>query len=80
MKRLMVFVLAFAIAGAGTMGYKWYTYVTNTVSAFDEVGSTINKALPGPINAWGCAQLKKTFGTGLPPMGCESSDGRSWRG
>jgi hypothetical protein len=79
MKRLMVFVLAFAIAVLGTMGYKWHTYVTNTASAFDEVGSTLNRYMPGPLNAWGCAQLKKNFGRGLPPMGCEGTDGRSWR-
>ena len=38
-------------------------HYTNTDSPYDEIGITLNNAMPGPINAWGCAKLKTTFGT-----------------
>ena len=79
MNKVVVLILTFVIALGGTLGYKWYAYVTNKVSPFDEVGTTLNRYMPGPINAWGCAQLKLNFGRGLPPLGCEGPDGRSWR-
>ncbi len=60
-------------------GFRWYRYVSNTDSPYDEVGITHNKAMPGPINSWGCAKLKTTFANSLPPYGCAAGDGTQWR-
>lgn len=71
--------LSLLIGGVGVLGYKWYAYVTNTTSPYDEIGIDLNSMAPGPINAWGCAQLKTTFGArAIPPYGCAKPDG-GWK-
>lgn len=53
------------------VGGKWYTYVAHADSPFDDVGSSINSIMPGPINRLGCELLKKRFGNiPIPPRGC----------
>ncbi len=79
MKRLIRLLLVIAIALVATIGFRWYRYVTNTVSPYDEVGITLNSSMPAPLNAWGCAKLKTTFANGLPPYGCAAADGSSWK-
>ncbi|MDC9837510.1 hypothetical protein PO870_29510 [Rhizobium sp. MJ37] len=46
---------------------------------YDEIGITLNDAMPGPINSWGCAKLKSTFAGSLPPYGCAAADGTQWK-
>ncbi len=79
MKFLRV-VLIVVIAAAATIGWRWYSYVTNTESPYSEVGIELNSRMPGPINQWGCDKLHKNFPNGLPPYGCQASaDARQWR-
>ncbi len=79
MKMLVRLILVIVIALVATVGFRWYRYVTNSDSPYDEVGITLNSSMPGPINAWGCARLKTTFANSLPPYGCASADGKSWK-
>lgn len=78
--RLLRLVLIIVIAVAVTGGYRWYRYIGNTDSPYDEVGIGINSRLPQPLRKWGCDKLHATFGNVLPPYGCqaEGSEGRSW--
>lgn len=65
----------------GTFGVRWYAYVTNTGSPFDEVGIGLNARVPEPLRAWGCGRLKATFGGSTPPplgSGARGDPGR-WR-
>ncbi|WP_342359471.1 hypothetical protein [Terrarubrum flagellatum] len=78
MKRLFQILVIAAIACGGTLGWRWYVYVTNTQTPYDEVGIGLNGLMPQPLRKWGCDQLKKNFGRGLPPMGCSAGDGRQW--
>ena len=77
--------LALALIGTvvlGTMiviGGRYYVYVTNTQSPYDEVGIMLNGAMPAIVRSWGCGKLKGTFGTKtLPPLGCAGSDAKTW--
>ncbi|MBO9099570.1 MULTISPECIES: hypothetical protein [Rhizobium] len=79
MKMLVRLILVIVIALVATVGFRWYRYVTNTDSPYDEVGITLNSSMPAPINAWGCARLKTTFSNNLPPYGCAAADGKSWK-
>lgn len=79
MRKVLQLLLVIVIAVVAVVGFRWYRYVTNTESPYEEVGITLNNMMPGPINAWGCAKLKASFGNGLPPYGCQAADGTSWR-
>lgn len=59
-------------------GQRWYTYVTNKTSPYDEIGIDINSRLPAPIRKWGCDKLHANFPNALPPYGCAVGDGKSW--
>lgn len=69
------------LAILGTFGVRWYAYVTNTGSPFDEVGIGLNARVPEPLRAWGCGRLKATFADRtLPPQGCGTrGDPARWR-
>ena len=68
-------IVAVLIAACG----RYYIYVTNTASPYDEVGIALNGYMPGPVRTWGCGRLKDTFGKKtLPPLGCEGADGKTW--
>lgn len=71
---ILISLLAFVIF----FGQRWYTYVTNKTSPYDEVGIQINSALPSPIRKWGCDKLHANFANALPPAGCQAEDGKSW--
>lgn len=77
MKVIKLLLIA-AIAFIGFVGFRWYNYVTNTESPYNEIGIELNSRMPGPINKWGCDKLHKTFGNVLPPYGCQTPDGRQW--
>jgi hypothetical protein len=74
--------LAILVIGFGSViGARWYSYVTNQTSPFQEIGIELNSRAPAPIRDWGCTQLKANFGTKtLPPYGCaQEGDGTQWR-
>ncbi len=72
---LLTILIALPLALVLTIGLQWYLYVTNTSSPYDEVGIALNRMMPGPVNAWGCARLHQTFGEVVPPMGCGTAEG-----
>ncbi|TXM66304.1 hypothetical protein FV226_23810 [Methylobacterium sp. WL12] len=65
--------VAFAIllAGVGTIGWRWYSYVTAGATPYDGVGIEVNRYLPEPLRAWGCARIKERFPRAVPPYGCQ---------
>ena len=72
MKKILMYLLVFIVGIAGFIGVKYYVYVTNTESPYDEVGIELNSRMPGPIQDWGCGKLKATFGDrALAPHGCQ---------
>lgn len=79
MKFVMIVVIA-ALFVAGNVGWRWYSYITNTESPYDELGIEFNSRMPYPLRKWGCDKLQTTFAGALPPYGCqaEGGDGRSW--
>ena len=62
---------AIALAGIGTIGWRWYRYVTAGDTPYDEVGIEVNSRLPQPLRAWGCARIKERFPRVIPPHGCQ---------
>ncbi|ABC93709.1 hypothetical conserved protein (plasmid) [Rhizobium etli CFN 42] len=79
MKKLVRLLLTIVLAFVVVIGFRWYRYIANTDSPYDEVGITLNSSMPGPLNAWGCAKLKQTFGSALPPYGCAADNGTRWK-
>ncbi len=79
MKLLKILVVV-AIALAAMIGQRFYSYVTNTETPFNEVGIEMLRYSPAPLRDWGCGKLKETFGNKtLPPYGCATGDGTRWR-
>ncbi|WP_369685950.1 hypothetical protein [Rhizobium sp. BT03] len=79
MRKLLRLLLVIALAVVVFTGFRWYRYVSNTDSPYDEIGITLNNTMPGPINSWGCAKLKTTFAGALPPLGCAAADATQWK-
>jgi hypothetical protein len=80
LKKLVQILLIAVVAVVISVGWRWYSYVTNTETPYDEVGIEFNSRMPGPINNWGCDKLHATFGNVAPPYGCGANDGtRNWR-
>lgn len=75
------FIIAGTLIGVTALVlFQWHQYVTNKESPYDEVGIELNRYMPAPMQKWGCAQLKETFGNkALPPYGCADETGRAWR-
>ena len=59
------------VATVGTVGWRWYHYVTAGSSPYDEVGIEVNRRLPEPLREWGCARIKERFPRAVPPYGCQ---------
>lgn len=78
MQKLAQVMLIVILAIVGVAGSRWYRYVSNTASPYDEVGITLNTLMPPPLRKWGCDRLHATFGNVLPPHGCAVADGRQW--
>ncbi|MGV8939194.1 MAG: hypothetical protein ACOH2J_18910 [Allorhizobium sp.] len=77
--RILRFLVIIVLAMTVFVGFRWYRYVTNTETPYQEVGIELNSRMPGPIRKWGCDKLHVTFGNALPPYGCQAgADGRSW--
>lgn len=64
--------VAILLAGVGTLGWRWYRYVTAGDTPYDEVGIEVNSRLPEPLRAWGCARIKERFPRAVPPYGCQA--------
>ncbi|TCQ08802.1 hypothetical protein C8J34_103190 [Rhizobium sp. PP-F2F-G36] len=79
MRKLISVVLVVVLAATAFIGLRWYRYVSNTSSPYDEVGIEINSRLPASLSKWGCDKLHVTFGNVPPPYGCGSTDGNTWR-
>lgn len=79
MLKIVSILLVIVVAAAAFVGVRWYFYVTNADSPYDEVGIEINSRLPAPLNHWGCNKLQATFSNVLPPYGCAADDGQGWR-
>lgn len=62
----------------GLIGF-WFWYVLASDTQFQSPGMDINNMMPGPVNRWGCDQLKKRFGDQRAPFGCTASDYMSWK-
>jgi len=77
MKKILKFVFLMVVALVAISGGTYYRYVTNTESPYDEIGIELNIRMPGPIRAWGCAQLKTNFANQIPPLGCSAEDDAS---
>jgi len=59
------------LAGIGTLGWRWYSYVTAGASPYDEVGIEVNRRLPESLRVWGCDRIKERFPRAVPPYGCQ---------
>ncbi len=72
---------ALLLAVLGSLGVRWYGYVTGSDTPFDEVGVDLNARVPGPLRRWGCDRLKARFAARTPPpSGCGSDDDPArWR-
>lgn len=79
LQTLLIMAVAVSLGTGIVFGYRWYDYVTNAKSPFDEVGIAINSRLPASLRDWGCGRLKERFGRTLPPYGCADATGRNWR-
>lgn len=77
-KRVARILTVSLIAAIILIGQRWYTYVTNTTTPYDEVGIELNSYMPSPIRKWGCDHLRATFGEMPPPYGCATGDGKQW--
>jgi hypothetical protein len=73
-RTLLIIIIAFVIF----FGQRWYAYVTNKTSPYNEVGIELNSAMPAPVRKWGCDKLHETFPKAQPPNGCQADDGKSW--
>lgn len=62
---------AILIAVCGTIGWRWYDYVTAGKTPYDEVGIEVNRRLPDSLRAWGCARIKDRFLHAVPVYGCQ---------
>lgn len=71
-------LLIIIVAAVIFFGQRWYEYVNNKTSPYDETGIQINSALPASIRKWGCDKLHANFPKAQPPLGCEAADGKSW--
>lgn len=78
--RILGFLLTIVVAITVTCGYRWYSYVTNTESPYDEIGIELNSRMPLPIRKWACDKLHANFTNAIPPYGCQAPGdaGRGW--
>ncbi|MGN7294056.1 hypothetical protein [Rhizobium sp. SAFR-030] len=77
--KIIRLALIVVIAAAFVIGGRWYMYISNTDSPYNEVGIEINSRMPAPLRKWGCDKLHATFGNVLPPYGCQAgAENRDW--
>ena len=78
MRRVLTVLLAAVVAVVMVVAGRWYIYVTNTESPYDELGIALTQFMPDPVRAWGCGKLEITFAGALPPFGCSGASGDQW--
>ncbi|MDQ0468601.1 hypothetical protein [Labrys wisconsinensis] len=78
MRKFVQVIIIAAVAAVAMAGWRWYAYVSNTDTPYDEVGITLNSHMPLPLRLWGCGKLRDTFENALPPYGCATDDGKQW--
>ena len=80
MKKIIAYALLIFVAVVGPFSFVYYRYVTNTDSPYSDIGITLNGAVPGFVQDWGCGKLKENFARQLPPLGCAvEGDPTVWR-
>ena len=70
MQKVFSLLIAVLAGFVIVIGGRWYTYITNTTSPYEEVGIELNSRMPLPLRAWGCGKLHANFPKSLPPYGC----------
>jgi hypothetical protein len=71
LQKAILILSLISIAFVGLVFKRYYEWVSNTIKPFDEVGISLHKYMPAPIQAWGCTKLKATFQyKSLPPHYC----------
>jgi len=78
MKKGLQVVCVILIGVIVMIGGRYYRYVANSDTPYDEVGIMLNGYMPGPVRSWGCGKLKARFPDQLPPYGCAGADPRTW--
>jgi hypothetical protein len=78
LRTAVTLALAVVIALVGTVGWRWYSYVTTAESPYDEVGIALTSWMPEPVRKWGCSRLHERFTGALPPLGCGDATGKQW--
>lgn len=78
MQKVLRFLIVIVVAATVMFGGRWYMYVAQADSPYDEVGIALNGYAPAPLRAWGCNKMQARFPGQLPPYGCAGADGRSW--
>ena len=68
--RIVLALVAVLLGAVGTLGWRWYSYITAGGSPYDEVGIELNSRAPSPLRAWGCARIADRFPGSAPPYGC----------
>ena len=61
MQKIVQVVCVVLIAAAVMFGGRWYMYVAQGSSPYDEVGIALNGYAPGPMRAWGCHKMQARF-------------------
>lgn len=80
MARILSTLVTIIIAITLTLGWRFYSYATNTESPYDEIGIELNSRAPAFLNSWACDRLQATFPNSIPPYGCGKDDGTTgWR-
>jgi hypothetical protein len=79
MLKVLSLVVGVSIGVALFMTAQWYWYVTSSANPHDDTGTKLNEVMPGPMNAWGCEELRARFPQTTAPKGCRADDGVSWK-
>ncbi len=78
MPKFLQIVIVVAVGALVMIGGRWYRYVAQGDTPYDEVGIALNGHAPAPLRRWGCRNLQTRFPGQLPPYGCGSANGRDW--
>lgn len=78
MQKVLQVVCVVIVAMIVMFGGRWYMYIAQAQSPYDEVGIALNGYAPKPLRVWGCHKLHARFPGQLPPYGCAGPDGRGW--
>jgi hypothetical protein len=79
LQKIVQLIIVILVGITVMFGGRWYMYVAQADSPYDEVGIALNGYMPSPLRTWGCHKLQSRFEGQLPPQGCAAPDGRSWR-